>query len=79
MLQLASPPTGYEWTQPEVCFDARNFPEFPESVLTWTYQKIDLKRDAFSDTASEYYDKELSEYAMRIRDALKNRLAKEGF
>ncbi|KAL9180737.1 hypothetical protein ACHAXT_011190 [Thalassiosira profunda] len=66
----ASPPRGYEAAKPEVTFDACNYPEFPEGEASWSYAKIDIRKDAFSETA-DVDDPDLQRYASRIRDELR--------
>lgn len=81
------PPAGYEWSIPSasdgnsrrISFDARNFPEFPQSQQqSWTFDKIDIREDAFNRPgAEELVDPELEEYARKIRDGLRPLLSEQ--
>lgn len=70
-------PAGYDFSQPTITYDARNFPEFPNrKEESWTYTKIDIKEDAFQGS-DELKDPELEEYASKIRDELRAVLSKK--
>lgn len=71
-----SPPQGYEFSDPPITFDARNYPEFPEGEESWAYTKIDIREDAFSrDDGGVMSDPELENYATKIRDELRLHLS----
>lgn len=77
LLSTQNLPRGYEFREPPIEFDARNFPEFPESEeSSWTYRKIDICRDAF-DVAGDnnFHDPELKAYATKIWECLKEKLS----
>lgn len=88
-----SPPLGYAWAAPpestqepapRVRFEASNYPEFPKGgQASWTYDKIDIREDAFARSAQRsrwtdpgsLADPELEAYANRIREGLRTKLA----
>lgn len=80
---LERPPSGYQWTEPHLTFDASNYPEFSSvngddaEVKSWTYRKIDICEDAFHgpNTHPELQDSELEEYSKKVRAALKSKLS----
>ena len=74
-----APPRGYTWTVPPIRFQASNFPEFPrDDQMSWTYDKIDIRDDAFSASdAADLRDSDLEAYASRIQQGLSARLAEQ--
>lgn len=73
-------PSGYKISEPKIAFEARNFPEFPENrqESSWTYEKIDIREDAFNDPdAAELIDPELENHAKKIRDELNIKLIEQ--
>ena len=74
--QKNKPPKGYQIRQPELSFDASNFPEFPADCReSWTYTKIDMMDDAFQNNdQNEFNDPELENFSKKIRDQLKSQL-----
>ena len=80
--QQQQPPFGYQWSKPKTTFEASNFPEFPKKngeTPSWTYQKIDIREDAFKNHHADYdylKDSELEQYAKKIRNELKAELNK---
>ncbi len=83
LLSSARPPRGYEWSNPSITFEAKNFPEFDDAMDSWTYQKIDICENAFRDgqgngessLEGEFQDVELEHYASTIRDHLRTQLS----
>ena len=78
-----SAPSGYEWSAPSVApqdpcrisFEASNFPEFPENEQSWSYDKIDIREDAFSEPDDKkLMDPQLEAYARKIREGLRAQL-----
>ena len=77
-----SAPLGYRRSEPRITFAARNFPEFPKTLIgqdsSWTYDKIDIREDAFNGPgATDFEDPELEEYANAIRTRLRTKLAEQ--
>lgn len=83
MLSTSKPPIGYQLSKPRITFDANNYPEFPKDCnnnqISWTYDKIDMCKDAFNgpNVASELKDLQLEEYAKNIRDELSKALSEK--
>ena len=85
------PPLGYKWSEAPVSpqepvqeparirFEASNFPEFPKNgQKSWSYDKIDIREDAFNGPdAASLKDAELEEYADKIRQGLRRKLAEQ--
>ena len=79
------PPRGYEWSEPKICIEASKFPEFDnnqQQIEDWTYNKIDIREDAFREsrenednTENSFTDSDLEQYANKIRDHLSTDLA----
>ena len=67
VLSSQEAPVGYAKTG--LSFSASNFPEF-EGDIDWTYDKIDIRGDAFAGE-----DVELEAFAGEIRDGLRTELA----
>ena len=67
ILSSQEAPVGYAKTG--LSFAASNFPEF-EGDLDWSYDKVDIRGDAFADQ-----DAELEAFAGEIRDGLRVELA----
>ena len=77
LLSSDQPPRGYEWSNPSITFEAKNFPEFDATMDSWIYRKIDICEDAFRDGQGngEFQDVELENYASMIRDHLRTELS----
>lgn len=69
-------PDGYKFTEPAVTFDACNYPEFPKGIEEyWSYQKIDMKEDAFTGLKNDLQDVDLEKYATKVRYELQAQLS----
>lgn len=75
MLEQGQPPRGYQWSDPRISFEAKNFPQFPSDEKSWAYEKIDICKDAFNDP--DLKDPQLEEYANQIRNTLKKHLSEQ--
>lgn len=71
-------PQGYKVVEPILTFDAKNFPEFPESCKesSWKYTKIEVQVDAFQYNPS-LKDEELENYAKSIQQELLHNLSQQ--
>ena len=74
VLSQANVPKGYEFSKPNITFDACWYPEYPKNreEESWKYKKIDIKDDAFTNNIFE--DDELKTYATKVRDALRSEM-----
>ena len=76
LLSTQEPPRGYAWSEPRLTFDASSYPEFPPDSQSWTYDKIDIREDAFNGPGTaQVEDRMLEDYAREIREALRARLS----
>jgi hypothetical protein len=83
VVSAEQPPRGYEWSDPVINFEASKFPEFDSNQRqSWTYQKIDIREDAFHDSHSNtdlpseiLEDPDLEKYARNIRNHLRTELS----
>lgn len=70
------PPLGYRRSaSPGIRFEAKDFPEHSGQLESWTYEKIDIREDAFKN--NQFEDPELEEYANQIRKGLRTKLSEE--
>ena len=75
VLSTAAAPRGYTFSEPQISFDASNYPEWGGED-SWSYRKIDIREDAFNGPcAAALIDPELEEYARKIREGLRARLS----
>lgn len=81
-------PSGYKICEPNITFEAQNFPEFSKSgpdssgshshSRSWIYEKIEIREDAFNNPKfSELIDAGLENHSKKIRDELKMKLIEQ--